>query len=90
MFQRIQHDELVPGGKYKFGENKGIYIKPWMGDKLYLKFYPLERNDFCRFRFLSTDCDFYKFVPQYPQLRMERRAVNLVLRRLIGDEYFEW
>jgi hypothetical protein len=33
---------------------------------------------------------FYKFVSNHPRWQMERRAVNLFLRRLIGDECFEW
>jgi hypothetical protein len=33
---------------------------------------------------------FYKFVSNHPRWQMERRSVNMFLRRLIGDEYFEW
>ena len=33
---------------------------------------------------------FYKFVSNYPRWNMERRSVNLFLRRLIGDDHFEW
>lgn len=33
---------------------------------------------------------FYKFVSNNPRGQMERRSVNLFLRGLIGDEYFEW
>ncbi len=32
----------------------------------------------------------YEFVSMNPRWKMERRAVNKILRRLIGDEYFEW
>ena len=32
----------------------------------------------------------YQFVSQNPRWKMERRSVNMILRRLIGDEYFEW
>ena len=32
----------------------------------------------------------YKFVSNNPRWQMERRSVNLFLRRLIGDDYFEW
>ena len=39
-----------------------------------------------------TDPTFYEFVPQKERIQsdMERRAVNLILRRLIGDDCFEW
>ncbi len=33
---------------------------------------------------------YYAFISEQPQWKMERRAVNMVLRRLIGDEHFEW
>ena len=33
---------------------------------------------------------FYKFVSNHPRWQMERRSVNMFLRRLIGDDYFEW
>lgn len=32
----------------------------------------------------------YQFVSQNPQWKMERRSVNIILRQVIGDEYFEW
>lgn len=37
----------------------------------------------------STYMDFYEFVPQ-TQAKMERRAVNLIIQRLLGDDCFEW
>jgi len=33
---------------------------------------------------------FEEFVSDNPQEKMEKRAVNMVLRRLIGDCCFEW
>jgi len=33
---------------------------------------------------------YYKFVSDNPQWKMERRSVNIIIRRLIGDENFEW
>jgi hypothetical protein len=32
----------------------------------------------------------YTFVSQNPQWQMERRSVNLIVRRLLGDDCFEW
>jgi hypothetical protein len=32
----------------------------------------------------------YQFVSQNPRWKMEHRSVNMFLRQLIGDEYFEW
>ena len=39
---------------------------------------------------LPTYRVFYEFIPQNPQWNMERRAVNLIVRRIIGDDCFEW
>lgn len=33
---------------------------------------------------------YYVFISDQPQWKMERRAVNLIVRRLIGDDNFEW
>jgi len=33
---------------------------------------------------------FYKFVSNNPRWQMERRDVNMLLRRIVGDEHFEW
>ena len=33
---------------------------------------------------------YFSFVSRQPQWNMERRSVNMIVRRLIGDEYFEW
>ena len=32
----------------------------------------------------------YQFVSQNPRWKMEQRSVNMILRRLIGDDCFEW
>jgi len=86
MFQPIHYLAMVPGNKYKIGDLTGIYIKTW---GTYLKFFIPKREDTRRFRFFSNSCIFYEFVPQ-AQWQMERRSVNMILRRLIGDEYFTW
>ena len=40
----------------------------------------------------SSTSTFYKFVSQKSRIQsdMERRAVNLIVRRLIGDDCFKW
>jgi hypothetical protein len=35
-------------------------------------------------------CPVYEFVSANPRWNMERRSVNMIVRRLIGDEYFIW
>ena len=87
MFVRIEPHELVPGTKYKIGEHTGIFKS--VGRRSYGKwfyiFYSKLEN-----RYFSLNCYFYKFVSDNPQEKMERRAVNMIVRRLIGDEHFEW
>ena len=44
----------------------------------------------CATRLVSHFYHYYKFISDQPQWKMERRAVNLIARRLIGDNCFEW
>ena len=94
MFQRIEYDAMVPGKRYKIGETSGVFIKIKICYQLnglcVLKFRRMEKKDPNRTTYLSSHCPFYQFVPQNPQWEMERRAVNLIVRRLIGDDCFEW
>lgn len=87
MFERIQPDDMVIGTKYKID----IEIEMIIG------IYKTFTNSFVRFGIhRSVDhvypktCVFYKFISDNPQWKMERRAVNLILRQLIGDDNFEW
>ena len=92
MFVPIRPEAMVIGKKYKMEYLTGIYVDKWTGSRgeLVLKFFELQSNDIRRFRFISPDNEFYQFVPQNPQWKMERRAVSMIVRRLIGDEHFEW
>ena len=87
MFERIQPEDMVLGTKYK------IDIEIELITGIYKAF----TDSFVRFSIpRSVDhiypktCAFYQFIPQNPQWQMERRSVNLIVRRLIGDEWFEW
>ena len=96
MFRSIEPDDLHYNRKYKIEgtyEYCGIYIgKIWMGSQDYLKF------DHCHALHLTTKTTkcflpsrhYYEFVSQNPQWKMERRAVTMIVRRLIGDDCFEW
>jgi len=98
MFQRLEYNELHYNRKYKIVgiyEYAGIYIgKIWEGNQAYLQF------DECHALKCATKntkyflpCrQYYAFVPQKARIQsdMERRAVNLILRKLIGDSCFEW
>jgi len=96
MFRPIEPDNLHYNRKYKIEgtyDYAGIYIgKIWQGNQYYLQF-----ND-CHALHLSArttkyflPCrNYYVFVSQNPQWKMERRAVSMIVRRLIGDDCFEW
>jgi hypothetical protein len=92
MFVRVEPHELVPGTKYKVGTAKWTYVKTWDapdGITRY-EFFDMINPTFQRCRFFTSSHTFYQFVPQQPQWKMERRSVNILVRRLIGDEHFEW
>jgi hypothetical protein len=41
--------------------------------------------------FYFRKCDlYYEFISDFPRWNMERRSVNMIIRRLIGDDHFYW
>jgi len=87
MFVRVESHEFVVGTKYKMGEHRGIFLNK--GHNIYdMRHYLFDLQG--RRRLVPATLDFYKFVSDNPQGNMERRAVNLIVRRLIGDDYFTW
>jgi hypothetical protein len=83
MFVLIQPENMILDTKYKVEDITG--------------FFKLSSYGFLRFRvphsvdyIYSKDCEFYQFVSNNPQWKMERRSVNIILKRLIGDDCFEW
>ena len=93
MFVRVHADDLVIGKKYNIEDTyKGIFKERVMlGAICWLKFdytyfdgYPVPP----RFHFTERDT-FYQLIPQ-AQWQMERRSVNILVRKLIGDDHFEW
>ena len=87
MFQRIEYDAMVPGQRYKIGETSGVFIKicSRINGVWFLQFRGLEKKEPNKTTYLSHHCEFYQFIPQ-----METRTVNLIVRKLIGDDNFEW
>ena len=90
MFVRIDPTRLIDGVKYKVDTKydcfTGIYKK--IHDK---HSFSMIRGNICYSGapIFLTNRTVYQFVSDNPQGKMERRAVNLIVRRLIGD-YFEW
>jgi hypothetical protein len=97
MFQPVESDNLYYNRKYKIvagDEYVGVYKGKFWNDELYLEF-DQTRNLTGRWSppqyFLPTRT-FYQFVSQKARIQsdMERRAVNKIVSRLIGDDCFSW
>ena len=87
MFVRVQPEDLVHGTQYKIGEKKGTFIRfVYRAYGIWHYLFRVKGKE----RQFGTKCPFYKYVSDNPQEKMERRAVNLIVRKLIGDECFEW
>ncbi len=90
MFQQVQAYELCPEHKYKIIADKeytGIY-KGECWHNPYVRIF----DEVCgRPAYFSTNRAFYRFVSQKARIQsdMEQRALNTVLRNLLGD-YFQW
>ena len=94
MFRSIEPEYLVSGEKYLIGPHgyEWYFVKEMYYKQRYCVFesvkYSNPNNQFQ----ISYHTPFYQFVPQKERIQseMERRAVNLIIRRLIGDDCFVW
>jgi hypothetical protein len=103
-FQRIDHVHLEYNTKYKiYDRYKGIYkgrrwtehAYPSYGWGCHLEFenvHNLDNHLVSLSMIFSTDVPFYEFFSKKEAIQscMEYRAVNLILRKVIGDETFSW
>jgi len=94
MFVLVKDEGLLEyNRKYKiigYNECQAIYVgKIYTGSSWFLRFYNKKRYLYV---LLNEDYYYkvYHFVSENPQEKMERRAVNLILQRLLGDACFEW
>ena len=86
MFVPIHPRDLVKGTKYKINGYTGYYQYKIGAVAVFHNV----RNH-VEIKMVPTSAyTFEQFVSQHPQEKMERRAVNLILRSLIGDGCFEW
>lgn len=86
MFELVHHSKLVVGNKYKIENIVAVYLK---SSETTLEFYQIKSQYWNRFRYFPIYWPIYQFVHQ-AQWQMERRSVNMIVRRLIGDDSFEW
>lgn len=101
MFQLVEYSELNLNEKYKIVEcyeYTGRFeetVRFWADEQCVVvkfnKLYNVTKNKKSPWYIQFSDkTKFYKFVSDKPQEKMERRAVNLIIRKLIGDDHFEW
>lgn len=91
MFVPIDKSRMVSGTKYKIVDDyvrNGIYQKSIFGNCFIVK-NEVGHNDA---KIFYTNPTYYEFVSQKSRIQsdMERRSVSLIVRRLIGDDCFEW
>lgn len=92
MFQPIEVSDMYYNRKYKIETEYGVYSGIYKGkiwhEQLYLEF----EIPNCSFKYFLPTRNFYQFVSQKKRIQsdMERRAVNTIMRNLIGDECFTW
>ena len=79
MFQRVPYTNLVVGKKYKIHGQSNVY------KGIYNLMFTVKGHNIL----FSKHNLFYEFVSN-PQANMERRAVNLIVQKLIGDAHFTW
>lgn len=103
MIVNVHDEELVIGTKYKitdfnlvgeYDKYYGVFRGVSTCDGNYLKFKKVynifKRKNMGKLEFRLHYFRYYAFISDQPQWKMERRAVNLIVRRLIGDDNFEW
>lgn len=99
MFQTITADKLVVDKKYMIlfrqGHHSGVFKGKMRSFNttcfVFDEIYDLVCKKSVRSPlYLTSDYRYYEFISNQPQWQMERRAVNLIVRRLIGDDCFEW
>ena len=91
MFQRINPDQLVVGNKYKIDNYTGYFKEKSTWDSLFYVFEKVKKDkQTIPVLHFSHNFKIHTFVSQNPQWQMERRAVNIIVRRLIGDQSFYW
>jgi hypothetical protein len=96
MFVPIRPQELVYGTKYKIVDPNDPFSMEFYKIGTFVRiaykfkgvwYYLFRVNG--RKKFFTSNCMFYKFISENPQEKMEQRALNKILKRLINDD-FTW
>ena len=92
---------ILINNRIEFDRYSGVFKESTIyPDSTYIEFeqcYDLIKDKKCTIRnvfFIHNNYHnyhyYFSFVSGQPQWNMERRAVNNIMRRLIGDDCFEW
>lgn len=99
MFKTITSDKLLVDTKYMIllrgghhsGVFKGSINRGYLICFVFDEIYDLVDKEKVRSPlYLTSDYHYYDFISKQPQWNMERRSVNMIVRKLIGDVCFEW
>lgn len=99
MFHPITSDKLVVNTKYMILFRQGYHSGVFKGSIksfnticfVFDEMYDLVCKERVRSPvYLTSDYRYYEFISKQPQWNMERRSVNMIVRKLIGDDHFEW
>ena len=105
MFQPVEVKHLQINQTYKIHANNYVFKARFKGFRYFDEIKEFEPSPHLSLEFDTvhnitigrhfnrtnmTPTPIYQFVSQNPRWNMERRAVNKILRQLVGDEYFEW
>jgi len=88
--------KIVANHEYKARFKGDIYLtNNYSADELYLEFdhgYNMTTKICSEYLLFLPSRKFYKFVSQKARIQsdMEHRAVNMIIRRVIGDDCFKW
>jgi hypothetical protein len=87
-FRKIEGTELILGKKYlvdgMFRGKYSYFIR--FGPQIFRYF---ELTPFYTHEYSDSHL-FHEWIPTNAQEKMERRVVTLIIRRILGDPYFEW
>jgi len=84
-FRKIDGEKLILGHHYLIGGK--------IGNNIHLK--PIRTDYYYYFKLASQYKEYihcYEWIPKKKRIQwqMERRAVNMIVRRIINDEHFLW
>ena len=100
MFQPVEVSDMQLRQKYKivgkceyYGTYTGImYADAPIQYLIFVNVYNETNDVHVPSKLFISTCNFHQFVSQKPRIQsnMEMRALNLVVRRIVGDDHFKW